>query len=121
MRMDIDAYQLAALLALVLVAALAVAVRPVINALRLWREASPGTRRTGHPTASDYYARTLQQAAEVVGGEANLATALQVPPHALRRWLEGEESPPIQVHLAALDLITRRTRKRPKRRNARTP
>ena len=119
--MDIDAYQLAAVLTLLLVAALAVGVRLIINALRIRRETSPAARRTAYPTASDYYARTLQQAAEVVGGEANLATALRAPPHALRRWLEGVESPPIQVHLAALDLITRRTGKPPKRRNARKP
>jgi hypothetical protein len=118
--MNIDPYQLVAALALVLVAALAVGVRLIINALRLRREPSPAARRTG-PIASDYYARTLQQAAEVVGGEANLATALNVPPEALRRWLEGEESPPIQVHLAALDLVTRRTGKPPKQKNARTP
>jgi hypothetical protein len=118
--MNIDPYQLAVALALLLVAALAVGMRLMINALRLRRDPSPAARGTG-PTASDYYARTLQQAAEVVGGEANLASALNVSPKALRRWLEGEESPPIQVHLAALNLVTRRAGKPRKRRNARTP
>jgi hypothetical protein len=49
----------------------------------------------------------LRQAAELLGGEENLAHALKVSPDALRPWLQGEEPPPIQVHLAALDLLTR--------------
>jgi hypothetical protein len=118
--MDIDPYLLAVALALFLVAALAVAVRLFINALRPRREPPTGARRNA-PTANDYYARTLQQAAKVVGGEASLASALNVPPEALRRWLAGEEPPPIEVHLAALDLVTRRSGRPPKRRNARTP
>jgi hypothetical protein len=112
---DIDSYKVAAILALVLVAILAVGVHLIINALRLRRDTSPAAPPTA-AIGADYYARTLQQAAELVGGEANLATALQVPPHALRRWLEREESPPSEFHLAALELITRRTGKSPKRR-----
>lgn len=117
--MDIDPYLLAVALALFLVAALAWAVRHFMNALRPRREPPKAAPRNA-PTANDYYARTLQQAAEVVGGEENLATTLDVAPEALRRWLSGEESPPIQFHLAALDLVTRSGRP-PKRRNARTP
>lgn len=105
--MDIDPYVLLAALAVLLVTTLALGTRFIINGLRLRRETSAAARRTG--PASDYYARTLRQAAEVVGGEASLAATLKVPPDALRRWLEGEESPPIQVHLAALDLVTRGT------------
>ena len=107
--MDIDPYQLLAALALLLIVILAVGVRRIIKALRLRREAYRAARSTGQPTASDYYARTLRQAAEVVGGEGNLASALGVSPEILRRWLEGEEAPPIEVHLAALDLVTRGT------------
>ena len=104
--MDINPYLLLVVLALVLVATVVVAVRFFINGLRLRREVSVAARRT-NSTAKDYYARTLRQAAEVVDGEANLAVILNVPPATLRRWLEGEESPPIEVHLAALDLVTR--------------
>jgi hypothetical protein len=118
--MDIDPYLLAVALAVFLVAALAWAGRLLISALRPRREPPTAARRNA-PIANDYYVRTLQQAAEVVGGEANLATALDVPPEALRRWLSGEEPPPIQFHLAALDLVTRRSGRPPKRRNARTP
>ena len=117
---DVDSYIVAAILALLLVVTVAAGVRLVINALRSRREASPATHSTG-AIGNEYYARTLEQAAELVGGEANLATALQVPAHTLRRWLERQESPPIEIHLAALDLITRRTGKPPKRRNARAP
>lgn len=67
------------------------------------RELSTAARRS----VAQYYAKTLRQAAEVAGGEDALAAALKVPPEALRRWLEGTESPPMEVHLAALDLLTR--------------
>jgi hypothetical protein len=102
-----DPYYLLIALALVLVATVAVGIRLVMNGLRARREAEAAARRTGS-TAADYYVRTLQQAAEVVGGEENLAGALNVPPELLRGWLAGE-SMPIEVHLAALDLVTRGT------------
>lgn len=116
--MEIDPYLLLAVLAVLLIAALALGVRIIMKGLRLQREASEAARRTG--PASDYYARTLRQAAEVVGGEENLADALKASPDALSRWLRGEESPPIQVHLAALDLVTRGTPKPPEEKNAHT-
>ena len=105
--MDIDPYVLLVALAVLLVTTLALGTHLIINARRLRHEASAAARRNG--PASDYYARTLRQAAEVVDGEANLAATLKVSPEALRPWLEGEESPPIEVHLAALDLVTRET------------
>ncbi|HEY9532650.1 MAG TPA: hypothetical protein VIQ55_14760 [Burkholderiales bacterium] len=113
-----NAYVLLAVFAVILVAILAFGVRLITNALRGRREASAVARRTG--PASDYYARTLRQAAEVVGGEENLAAALKIAPDALRPWLQGEESPPIEVHLAALDLVTRGTPKPPEQKNAHT-
>ena len=61
-----------------------------------------------HRSVAEYYVRTLRQAAELAGGEAELAARLEVPPEALRRWLEGAESPPMEVHLAALDVVTKR-------------
>ena len=73
------------------------------GALRQRRELSTAA----HRSVAEYYARTLRQAAEVAGGEDALAAALNVPPDALRRWLQGEEPPPVEVHLAALDLVTR--------------
>lgn len=75
------------------------------GALRQRRELSTAA----HRSVAEYYARTLRQAAEVAGGEDALAAALNVPPEALRRWLQGAESPPMEVHLAALDVVTRGT------------
>jgi DNA-binding transcriptional regulator YiaG len=106
--MDINPYLLLVVLVLILAVTVGVAVRFFIHGLRLRREVSVAARRT-NSTAKDYYARTLRQAAEVVDGEANLALTLNVSPEALRRWLEGAESPPIEVHLAALELVTRGT------------
>lgn len=110
--MDIDPYQLLVALALLVVAMLAVGVRFIIKPRRP-RGKEPA--RAVAPNASDYYTRTLRQAADVVGGEANLAAALKAPSDALHRWLSGEESPPVHIYLAALDLVTRGNRRSRKR------
>ena len=94
-----------AVVAALVVAAIVAALRLARNATRERREFSSAARRS----VAEYYARTLRQAAEVAGGEAGLAVALEVSPEALKRWLEGAEPPPMEVHLAALDLITRGT------------
>ncbi|HZM35345.1 MAG TPA: hypothetical protein VFC18_12735 [Burkholderiales bacterium] len=92
-------------LAAIIVAAITVAVRLARNALRERREFSTAA----HRSVAEYYAKTLRQAAEVAGGEAELAAVLNVPPETLRRWLDGAEPPPMEIHLAALDLVTRGT------------
>lgn len=51
------------------------------------------------------YAETLQYAAEAVGGAVTLARILDVPVAALRRWLSGEEIPPLETFLDALDIV----------------
>ena len=94
-----------AVVAAIFAAVVAVAAWLVRGTLRERRELSA----SAHRSVAEYYARTLRQAAEVAGGEAELAVALNVPPEKLRRWLEGAESPPMEVHLAALDLVTRGT------------
>ena len=94
-----------AVLAAIIVAAIAAAVRLARNGLRERRELS----RAAHRSVVEYYARTLRQAAEVAGGETELAAALNVPPETLRPWLEGVEPPPDEVQMAALELITRGT------------
>lgn len=98
-------YAILAILAIVVIAILALAVRFLRQEVRARRQASTTARRAG--PASEYYASTLRQAAELLGGEENLANALKVSPEALRPWLKGEEPPPIEVHLATLDLLTR--------------
>ena len=51
------------------------------------------------------YTETLACAAATIGGTARLAEFLNVPRSALVRWLAGEEAPPNQVFLDALDVI----------------
>jgi hypothetical protein len=51
------------------------------------------------------YTETLQCAAATIGGPARLAKFLNVPRNTLQRWLAGEEAPPDQVFLDALDVI----------------
>lgn len=51
------------------------------------------------------YTETLQFAAATIGGPARLAKFLNVPRQAVLRWLAGEEAPPDQVFLDALDVI----------------
>ena len=93
-----------AVVAAIFAAVVAVAAWLVRGTLRQRRERSA----SAHRSVAEYYARTLRQAAEVAGGEAELAVALNVPPEKLRRWLEGAESPPMEVHLAALEVVTKR-------------
>lgn len=51
------------------------------------------------------YTETLQFAAATIGGATRLAKFLNVPRSDVLRWLAGEESPPDQVFLDALDVI----------------
>ena len=51
------------------------------------------------------YTETLQYAAATIGGATRLAKFLNVPRGSLLRWLAGEEAPPNQVFLDALDVI----------------
>ena len=50
--------------------------------------------------------RTLQRALAVLRSERRLARALRVPLGDLRLWLEGQETPPKWVFLAAVDVVT---------------
>jgi hypothetical protein len=52
------------------------------------------------------HVRTLQRAAQVAGGEEMLASYLGVRPSRLRLWLQGHVSPPMDVFLRAVDLVT---------------
>ena len=51
------------------------------------------------------YTETLQCAAATIGGAARLAKFLNVSRSDVLRWLAGEEAPPDQVFLDALDVI----------------
>ena len=55
---------------------------------------------------SDLHVKTLKRAAEIVGGEQQLALKLKVTPSHLALWLEGLATPPGDVFLRAVDLVT---------------
>ena len=57
------------------------------------------------PQYASVYARTIHAACVVVGGVDRIAAALQVPGHAIRRWISGEEEPPEKPFLAAVEII----------------
>lgn len=51
------------------------------------------------------HAKTLQRAAEIVGGEQQLALKLKVTPSHLALWIRGIEQPPGDIFLQAVDLV----------------
>ena len=51
------------------------------------------------------YTETLAFAAATIGGTGRLAEFLDVPRSALLRWLAGEDAPPTEIFLSALELI----------------
>ncbi|HEX2199009.1 MAG TPA: hypothetical protein VHG88_10360 [Burkholderiales bacterium] len=62
-------------------------------------------RLSGAVDVRNRYTETLQFAAATIGGAARLARFLNVPRSDVLRWLAGEEAPPDQVFLDALDVI----------------
>jgi hypothetical protein len=65
------------------------------------------------------YTETLACAAATIGGTARLAQFLNVSRPRLMRWLSGEEPPPSQVFLDALDVIADGPYASPERRRVR--
>ena len=55
---------------------------------------------------AEVHVRTLRRAAEIVGGEVELALRLKVTPSHLALWLTGVETPPPDAFLRAVDLVT---------------
>lgn len=51
------------------------------------------------------YARTLHRACEVLGSLDALSRHLNVPAPKLVRWIAGAEPPPLDVFLAAVDVV----------------
>ena len=54
----------------------------------------------------DVYVRTLERAAQIAGGEQELALRLKITPSHLALWIHGVERPPVDVFLRAVDLVT---------------
>lgn len=57
------------------------------------------------PSRSSTYARTLHRACVIVGGQGRLAAQLKVPDETLRAWLDGVDDPPLEVFLAAVEIL----------------
>jgi hypothetical protein len=55
--------------------------------------------------AASVYSRTLQKAAELIGGQAKLCRHLRVPAAELQNWIDDKVVPPIGIFLRAVDLI----------------
>jgi hypothetical protein len=51
------------------------------------------------------HARTLKRAAEIVGGEVELARRLKVTTKLLELWMGGVGVPPCDVFLKAADIV----------------
>jgi hypothetical protein len=51
------------------------------------------------------YSRTLQKAAELIGGRKELARHLQVPVADLEKWIACSATPPHTIFLKAIDLV----------------
>ena len=57
------------------------------------------------PSRATVYSRTLQRACEILGGPQALAQHLKVKAGDLVRWIDGQTLPPMDVFLAAVDLV----------------
>ena len=57
------------------------------------------------PSRSTVFCRTLHRACEIVGGVRALAAHLECPAEDLERWMEGYEDPPLDMFLAAVDVV----------------
>lgn len=57
------------------------------------------------PSRANVYSRTLQRACEIVGGPKALAQQLRVKQFDLERWIDAQALPPMDVFLAAVDLV----------------
>lgn len=51
------------------------------------------------------YARSLQRAAQIMGGIDGLSRTLRVPRADLVRWMTGEVRPPQSIFLATVDIV----------------
>lgn len=57
------------------------------------------------PEHASVYARTLHRACLILGGIRQLAERLKVPEVDIQRWLKGEEVPPEEIFVAAIEIV----------------
>jgi hypothetical protein len=55
------------------------------------------------------YSRTLQKAAELIGGQKKLCRHLRVPMADLQAWIDDKSVPPMAIFLRAVDLVIEET------------
>jgi hypothetical protein len=71
------------------------------------------------PAESSAHMRTLQRAAETLGGVRELAELLGKPVADVQRWVDGKAQPPQDLFLVALDIVAGgRYAERPRRERA---
>lgn len=63
------------------------------------------TGSSGGERLAEVHVKTLRRAAEIAGGEQQLAFLLKVTPSHLALWLAGYTDPPGDVFLRAVDLV----------------
>ena len=51
------------------------------------------------------YAKAISRAEEILGSRARTAALFRVPPEKIQRWLDGEETAPLEIFLRSLDVI----------------
>lgn len=68
--------------------------------------AGSGSSPRGPGAVAEVHVGTLRRAAEIIGGEQELALVLNVTPSHLALWLGGYAEPPGDIFLRAVDLIT---------------
>jgi hypothetical protein len=59
--------------------------------------------------AASVYSRTLQKAAELIGGQQKLCRYLRVPAADMQRWIDDKKVPPTGIFLRVVDLIIAET------------
>lgn len=57
------------------------------------------------PSRQNTYARAMHRACLILGGIAQLTGHLKVSETALRSWLDGIDEPPLEVFLAAVEIL----------------
>jgi hypothetical protein len=57
------------------------------------------------PPRVTVYTRVLHRACQIVGGVEHLAARLRISTTMLYRWLEGDDVPPPNIFLHAVDLV----------------
>jgi hypothetical protein len=58
-----------------------------------------------HASIDPPYLRILRKAAQIAGGEAQLASSWKIPPERLRSWLAGANILPVDFYMLALEIV----------------